>query len=185
MLCFQPYIFIFQFYLLKISFSHNTAKFLLSNIEVLKAPCRIIPFWLLTTYPETWRAFSGLKNFQELEGYKRDVLFAPKSENYSTASRGCQGRQITAFYKGISLKKHYHSCKELKHLIKNVLWYLICFMLFDIDLVHIFLSNCKFQFKMSIHALVIHIVVLYQALQNKTKTHQQRPDGACRVRAEA
>lgn len=58
-------------------------------------------------------------------------------------------------------------------------------MLFDIDLVHIFLSNCKFQFKMSIHALVIHIVVLYQALQNKTKTHQQRPDGACGVPAEA
>lgn len=49
------------------------------------------------------------------------MLFAPKSENFNTASRGCQGRQITAFYKVISLKKDYHSCEELKHLIKDAL----------------------------------------------------------------
>lgn len=147
MLCFYPYIFIFQFYLLRISFGHNTAKFLISNTGVLKAPCRIIPFWLLTTYPETGRALSGLKNFQELKGCRREVLFGPKSGNYNIASRGCHGRQVTAFYKVVCLKKHYHSCKELNHLIKDVLWYFICFILLDTDLVDVFLSNCKFQFK--------------------------------------
>lgn len=43
------YIFILRFYLFRISFSHDTAKLLISNIVLLKAPCRIIPFWLLTT----------------------------------------------------------------------------------------------------------------------------------------
>lgn len=155
---------------------------------MLKAPCRIIPFWLLTTYPETWRAFSGLKNFQELEGCRREVLFAPKSENFNTVSTGCQGRQIRAFYKVITLRNNYHSCKELKHLIKDVLWYLLCFMLFDTDFVDIFLSNSKFQFKcpviIPLLALVIPLVALYLALQIKKKKNEQRPDGAWGVPTE-
>lgn len=43
------YVFILRFHLFRISFSHDTVKFLISNIVLLKASCRIIPFQLLTS----------------------------------------------------------------------------------------------------------------------------------------
>lgn len=51
--------------------------------------------------------------------------FATRSENYNTAPIGCQSRKVTAFYGVESLKKQYHSGKDLKHLTKDALCCLI------------------------------------------------------------
>lgn len=73
-------------------------------------------FWLLSTKSDPGRLPSRSKKFLNLEGCRRKVLLATESANFNTALMAWQ----------VSLKKYYWSCKELTHLIYDILYALWC-----------------------------------------------------------